>query len=63
LEPGDLDEDGQVCRDDLLLLMGRRNQPADGFDDPYDLDGDGWITVLDARVLVTLCTLPGCACE
>jgi len=41
--------------------MAARNTPASGPDDPRDLDGDGMITVLDARKLVLLCTLPRCA--
>ncbi len=60
-EPGDLDGDDDVDRDDLNVILAARNQPADGADDPRDLDGDGIITVLDARILVTLCTRPRCA--
>ena len=60
---GDLDDDDNVDRDDLMLLLGRLHEQADGPDDPYDLDHDGKITILDARTLVTMCTLPGCVCE
>jgi len=59
--PGDLDGDGDVDKDDLSIVLDARNTPASGPDDPRDLDGDGLITGLDARMLVTLCTLPGCA--
>jgi hypothetical protein len=60
---GDLDADGDVDRDDLNLLLADRNSPASGPDDPKDLDGDGTITVLDARKLVLLCTRARCATE
>jgi hypothetical protein len=56
---GDVDKDGDVDRNDLLILLAARNTPASGPDDPRDLDGDGKITVLDARILATLFTRPG----
>ncbi|PIS36629.1 MAG: hypothetical protein COT35_10095 [Nitrospirae bacterium CG08_land_8_20_14_0_20_52_24] len=59
--PGDLDKDGDVDRNDLNIILAARNQPANGSNDPRDLDGDGMITALDARKLVTMCTRPGCA--
>jgi hypothetical protein len=58
---GDIDGDSDVDRDDIAVILGARNQPASGPDDPRDLDGDGIITVLDARKAVLLCTRPGCA--
>ena len=58
---GDLDSDCDVDRLDLNILLAARNTPAAGEDDPRDLDGDGRITVLDARKLVLLCTQPRCA--
>lgn len=61
--PGDIDGDGDVDMDDISLIIAVRNQPASGPDDPRDLDGDGVITVLDARRAVTLCTRAGCAVE
>jgi hypothetical protein len=54
VEPGELDGDCDVDLDDLALLLTRRNTPATGPDDPFDLDRDGRITVLDARKLALL---------
>ncbi|MCP4708332.1 MAG: right-handed parallel beta-helix repeat-containing protein [Planctomycetes bacterium] len=56
LTAGDLDQDGQVDVDDLNILLAGRNEPANGPNDPRDLDGDGMVTVLDARKLITLFT-------
>ncbi len=56
----DVDNDGDVDRDDIMAIFAARNQPA-APGDPRDNDGDGVITVLDARQCVLLCTLPGCA--
>nr|WP_241264294.1 PASTA domain-containing protein [Bowmanella dokdonensis] len=58
---GDLDGDGDVDLDDINLILQARNQPASGPDDPRDLDGDGVITVLDARLLMLTCTRARCA--
>lgn len=60
---GDFDADGDVDRNDLTALLRFRNQPAQDSDDPRDLDGDGMITALDARILQQLCTRPRCATE
>ncbi|MDX2504820.1 MAG: Ig-like domain-containing protein, partial [Gammaproteobacteria bacterium] len=60
---GDLDGDCDVDRDDMNIILAARNTPADGPDDARDLDGDGLITVLDARTLVTLCSRTRCAVE
>ncbi len=60
--PGDVDGDNDVDREDLNILLSYRNQPASVCPE-CDLDGDGIITVLDARKLVLLCTRPRCACE
>jgi len=59
---GDLDNDGDVDQDDLNILLTHRNQPASVCPE-CDIDGDGVITVLDARKLVLLCTRPRCATE
>ncbi|MCP4711929.1 MAG: hypothetical protein GY869_25190 [Planctomycetes bacterium] len=39
---------------DLTILTTGRNIPADGPTSPQHLDGDGIITILDARISVTL---------
>ena len=57
----DVDTDGDVDQMDLRLIIGARNTPAVGPDDPRDADGDGAIKVLDARTCVRQCNLPRCA--
>jgi hypothetical protein len=49
-----------VDRRDVDLIITRISQWAKSPSDPYDLDYDGHITVMDARIAVTLCTKPGC---
>jgi predicted extracellular nuclease len=58
---GDVDGDGDVDRDDVALITAARNQPASGASDPRDLNADGVINALDARIDTTLCTRAGCA--
>ena len=52
--------DGEVDLNDLQAIIDNLNTAA-GADDPLDLDGDGQLTVLDARKAALLCTRPGCA--
>ena len=61
--PGDLDDDCDVDFIDLNIILAGRNTPASDPEDPRDLDGDGVITVLDARKCVLLCTRSRCAVE
>ncbi len=58
--PGDIDGDTDVDVDDIALILAARNTPASGPSDPRDLDADGVITVLDARIAVVNCTRPLC---
>jgi hypothetical protein len=58
---GDLNGDGRVDKDDLNIILAARNTRATGPHDARDLNGDGVINALDARILVTLCTSQGCA--
>ena len=58
--PGDFDLDGDVDLYDVQVILSHRNQPA-GVQPECDLDGDGIISVLDARKCVLLCTRPRCA--
>ena len=56
----DLDGDGDVDRDDVAVIFGSRGiRTVPG--DPRDADGDGVITVNDARVCTLACTRPHCA--
>jgi hypothetical protein len=57
----DVDLDGRIDRNDINLIFAARNTPATGPDDPRDADGDGVITVNDARICTLLCTNPNCA--
>jgi hypothetical protein len=57
----DVDNDGDIDRADISLIVAARNQPASGPDDPRDANGDGVITVIDARTCVVQCTLARCA--
>jgi hypothetical protein len=58
---GDLNMDGSVDRSDIALIKAHLRQPAEEFPEG-DIDGDGTITILDARKLVTMCTCARCLC-
>lgn len=55
----DLTGDFKIDRTDINIIMTGRglNKPGD----VRDIDGDGWITVNDARSCVLQCTNPNCA--
>ena len=57
--PGDINGDGVVNRADVNIITANRNKPASACP-TCDIDGDGMITVLDARKDVLLCTNPLC---
>ena len=60
--PGDLDGDGDVDSDDVNIIKVHCNQSAIVCPE-CDIDGDGTITVLDARKLMLMCTCPRCICD
>lgn len=57
---GDVNGDGRVDNKDVNFVLVLRNTPAAGPADPWDLDRDGNITVLDARRMVLKCTTSLC---
>jgi hypothetical protein len=59
---GDLDGDKDIDQNDVNIILTYRNQSASACP-ACDLDGDGMITVLDARKLVLMCTRPRCATQ
>jgi hypothetical protein len=63
--PGDFDIDSDVDRDDMDILLIDRNKSVgdSACGSACDLDGDGFITGLDLRMLVLLCTRDRCATE
>ncbi|MBU1053883.1 MAG: DUF4347 domain-containing protein, partial [Proteobacteria bacterium] len=58
---GDINRDGIIDQSDVNLIKTFLNHPISECQD-CDLDGDGRITILDARKIVTLCTCPRCVC-
>lgn len=57
---GDINGDGIIDRSDVNIINTYRNQPASVYPE-CDIDGNGTITILDSRKLVTMCTYPKCA--
>ncbi len=56
----DVNEDGHVDRNDINAIFAARNTPAAPAD-LADANGDGVITVEDARICALRCTNPECA--
>lgn len=61
VERCDANADGFIDSSDINLILNARGQPARGPDDPRDADGDGQITVLDARACTLQCGRAECA--
>jgi len=60
---GDFNGDGQIDTDDINRLTFWRGQSPSPSGDDRDLNHDGKIDALDARVLTTMCTRPRCATQ
>ena len=58
---GDVNMDGVIDQNDLDLIRAALNTPATDPADPRDLNNDGIIDAVDARILVGLCTKSRCA--
>ncbi|HEX4937871.1 MAG TPA: hypothetical protein VFX11_04295, partial [Candidatus Kapabacteria bacterium] len=56
----DLDGDGDVDNNDMLIVTAARNTAALN-NDPRDINRDGIINVTDARALSLQCTRARCA--
>lgn len=57
----DVDNNDQVDINDIRAISARRNQTVPPADPIYDIDGDGVVTVNDARQCVLECTNSRCA--
>lgn len=56
----DPDGDGNIDGIDVSIIFDARGTPASGPDDPRDSNGDGWITINDARECALQCDLKNC---
>jgi uncharacterized repeat protein (TIGR03803 family) len=61
LTVADLNNDGKVDLDDLLVIQRALNSRATGKNDRRDMNRDGVINAEDARLLTLWCTKPRCA--
>jgi hypothetical protein len=57
----DVNGDAFVDSTDVNAIFAARGHPASGPTDPRDADGDGALTVLDARTCTVQCGNPNCA--
>ena len=55
----DLDDDGDTDRKDIKIVRKHMRQPVENCPN-CDIDGDGRITIRDARKMVGMCTRPKC---
>ena len=60
---GDLNGDGAIDQTDINILLQSLNMLPNGATDARDLNHDGKIDALDARVMTTLCTRARCAIQ
>lgn len=56
----DANGDQQVDASDVAAIFALRGSPADGPDDPLDVNDDGLITINDGRLCVLQCDNPRC---
>lgn len=59
--PGDVDNDGDIDRLDVTTIVVARNTSTSNPNDARDLNEDGRIDALDARLATLACTRPRCA--
>ncbi len=57
----DANGDGSIDKSDIDLIVAARNTRASGASDVRDVDGDGMITVGDARICALRCTRARCS--
>lgn len=58
----DLDDDGDTDREDIAIIREHLRQPVESCPN-CDIDGDGSITIRDARKIVRMCTRKRCCTE
>jgi hypothetical protein len=58
----DANHDGKINIDDIrIMFYDYRNVEVDAGSQHLDVNGDGWVTINDARGCVLLCDNPRCA--
>lgn len=62
IDDGDLNFDGVIDINDLFFMRDYLRQPAESCPE-CDIDGDGVITIRDARKLARMCDCPRCRCQ
>ncbi|MEZ5569098.1 MAG: PQQ-dependent sugar dehydrogenase [Halioglobus sp.] len=63
LTPGDVDGDGDVDFNDIVIIWLSRGEPAGGSSDRRDVDGNGSIATADVDAAAANCSRAGCAVE